>query len=70
MNSIALSPAPVAASEAPLAKSSKRPLVGLAGIFLAAMMAGQKPEPSHGPDATPLLWPDRRGRAKGKTFLA
>lgn len=40
MNSIALSPAPVAASEAPLAKSSTRPLVGLAGIFLAAMMAG------------------------------
>ncbi len=40
MNSLALSPAQIAPREAPLTQSSKRPLVGLVGIFLAAMMAG------------------------------
>ena len=40
MNSTALSPASTATRETSLAKPSKRPLIGLAGIFLAAMMAG------------------------------
>jgi DHA2 family multidrug resistance protein len=40
MNGMALSPAAVEARELPQAKDSKRPLIGLLGIFLAAMMAG------------------------------
>ncbi|WP_457967014.1 MFS transporter [Pseudomonas sp. R4-84] len=40
MNSMALPTAAVAVSEAPHGGASKRPLVGLLGIFLAAMMAG------------------------------
>lgn len=40
MNSVALSPAHVVASAGPQASSSKRSMVGLVGIFLAAMMAG------------------------------
>ncbi|WP_445577780.1 MFS transporter [Pseudomonas sp. E141] len=40
MNSATLLPATVTASIAPQATPSKRPLVGLLGIFIAAMMAG------------------------------
>ena len=40
MSGVALSPAVVPATGAAAAQSSKRPLIGLAGIFLAAMMAG------------------------------
>ena len=40
MNSLAPSPTHVVAREATQAKPSKRPLVGLLGIFIAAMMAG------------------------------
>lgn len=40
MNRLTLSPAAAAANEAPRAATSKRPLIGLLGIFLAAMMAG------------------------------
>lgn len=41
MSGVAMSQeAGVSASRAPLTKSSRRPMVGLAGIFLAAMMAG------------------------------
>lgn len=40
MNGVALSPAHVPATAAPVAKPSIRPMAGLVGIFLAAMMAG------------------------------
>nr|WP_237149664.1 MFS transporter [Pseudomonas mediterranea] len=40
MNVAAVSPAGAATGEAPRALSSVRPLIGLVGIFLAAMMAG------------------------------
>lgn len=40
MNVAAASPVTADAGEAPRARSSVRPLVGLVGIFLAAMMAG------------------------------
>ncbi|CAH0294910.1 putative multidrug resistance protein EmrY [Pseudomonas sp. Bi123] len=40
MNGVALSPAHVPATAAPGAKPSIRPMAGLVGIFIAAMMAG------------------------------
>lgn len=40
MNSAAVSPADVPTTAASMAKPSKRPMAGLLGIFLAAMMAG------------------------------
>lgn len=40
MNVAAVAPIAAATGAAPLTQSSVRPLVGLVGIFLAAMMAG------------------------------